>query len=182
MTITSTSTDTLLQLLQSSQESQTRQTNSLASLLPVASDASSSSTSSASSLTNDSSSVSNLGQLFSELEQLSKQNPAEFKTVTEQIAQQLQAAAKNPTDASESNALSQLAGKFEAASKSESISDLFPTGSQATGSISQASSQSYGASTPAGTSSSDDTLNNIFARALSQIQSYYADSSSTNNA
>jgi hypothetical protein len=177
MTISSTSADnSLWQLLQNSQNSQTNQANSLASLLSAIGVDSSTGTGPASSATNDSSSVSNPGKLFNELEQLSKQNPAEFKRITAQIAQQLQDAAKNTTDSSEANFLNQMASNFEAASKSGNFSDLFPKNSQASGPGSQVSGHSYGAPLP-----SDDTLNSIFSQALSQIQKDLAGYSSSSN-
>jgi hypothetical protein len=173
MTIGSTSVDSSLwQLLESAQNSQTSQSNSLASLLSATSGDSSTGTTSASS-SSDSSSVSNPGKLFSELEQLSKQNPAEFKKITAEIAQQLQNAAKNTTDSSEASALSQLAANFAAASKSGNFSDLFPKDAHA------GVSGVYGASTQSAPPSGDSTLNSIFSQALSQIQSDLTGSNSS---
>lgn len=178
MTINPTSADTSVwQLLQTSQNSQTGQSDSLTSLFSAIGLDSSANTNSTSSVTNDSSGISNPAKLFSELEQLSKQNPEEFKKITAQITQQLQNAAKNTTDSSEANFLNQMASNFETASKSGNFSDLFPKSSQVSGS----GSHSYGTSVSSAPPPSDDTLNRIFSQALSQIQSDLAGYSSSSS-
>jgi len=159
MNLSSISPDTSAwQLLQSAQNSPANQ-NSLAALL------------SATSADGDSSSVSNPGQLFSQLEQLSKTNPTEFKKITSQIAAQLKTAASNTTDSSEANLLNQLATNFATASQSGKFSDLFPQRSEGSSlsSSGATASQPYGASSTQ--SAAGEILSGIFSAALTQIRS-----------
>jgi len=104
MTITQTnasSASDLAQLLRTALSSQTSSASSSSSTQT-------SSTGSAS----DSTSVSGPGQLFSELEQLSKSNPADFKTVTASISQELKAAANSSSNAQQASFLNQMASNF----------------------------------------------------------------------
>jgi hypothetical protein len=151
---------------------------------------SSSSTSSTSSdvASSDSSSLSTVGQLFKELEALSKSDPTEFKKATAQIAEQLQSAAKNSSDPGQAHFLDQMAANFTKASQSGNFSDLFPSKSQdaASGSNSAAATnqapppygrQSSGSGVGGGIDSDNDTLSAIFSQALSQIKSDLSSSS-----
>ena len=101
--------------------------NDLAQLLQTALALQTSSTSSSSSTQTsstssgaDSTSVSGPGQLFSELEQLSKSNPSDFKTVTASISQELKSAASSATNSQQANFLNQMAANFATASQSGS--------------------------------------------------------------
>jgi hypothetical protein len=146
------------------------------------SSSSTSSTSSGYATSNDSSSLSPIGQLFKELEALSKSDPTEFKKATAQIAEQLQSAANNSTDPGQANLLDQMAANFTKASQSGNFSDLFPSKSQdAVSELNSAAAtsqapppygrQSSGSGAGGGIDSGDDTLSAIFAQALSQIKS-----------
>jgi trimeric autotransporter adhesin len=169
MTITQTNSSAsadLLALLQGAQSSATASTSSSTQT---------SSTSSTDS-TGDSTSVSGPGKLFSELEQLSKSDPTEFKQITASISQQLSAAAGSATNSGQASFLSQMATNFENASQSGNFSDLLPQNgspppSGAPGPQSTAST--------AYSSNSSNPVESIFSQALQQIQSYLGSSSTT---
>lgn len=118
--------------------------------------------------TRDASNVSDPGLLFTQLQNLSQQNPAEFKKITSQVAQQLQAAGTTSTASAQTNMLTQIAGNFQHASQTGKFSDLFSHPSQTPGEpAASAPHQQYAASTGASQSS---TIHSIFSQALSQIQ------------
>lgn len=184
MNITSSSAS-LDQLWQSMQTSSTTSTSSAASTQSATS----------ASGTADSTSLSDPGKLFKELQSLSQSDPAEFKKITSEIATQLQAAAKDSSDSGQSSFLSNMATNFENASESGSFSDLFPSNSGQSGSSATSSSSSTGQNSPAGpppppgygesssssgaSSTSSDPLSTIFSQALSQIQTDLASSTSS---
>lgn len=123
--------------------------------------------------TSDASTVSNPGMLFSQLQNLSQQNPTEFKKITAQVAQQLQAASGSTSASSpQSSVLNQMASNFQHASQTGSFSDLFSHASQ---SASQQAStaaaahphQQYAQSNGAADA---NTVSGIFSQALSQIK------------
>ncbi len=124
--------------------------------------------------TKDATSVSDPGMLFSQLQGLSQQNPAEFKKITAQLAQQLQAASGSTAGgasaaSAQSNLLSQMARNFQHASQTGSFSDLFTHTAQATSTAASGNPHNqYAASSGASDSS---TIHNIFSQALSQIKS-----------
>ncbi len=121
----------------------------------------------------DASSVSNPGMLFTQLQNLSRQNPAEFKKITAQVAQQLQAAGANsatktPAGSPQTDILNQMASNFQNASKTGNFSDLFSHAPQsANNPAASAAHQHYTAATGA---SDAGTIHNIFSQALSQIK------------
>jgi hypothetical protein len=71
--------------------------------------------------------ISKPGQLMSELTALAQSDPTKFKSVTADIAKQLQDAASSQSGSSASF-LDKLADKFSAASQSGSAADLAPSG------------------------------------------------------
>lgn len=71
--------------------------------------------------------ISKPGQLMSQLSSLAQSDPAQFKTVTANIAQQLKDAASSQSGAS-ADILNKLADKFGNASQSGNASDLAPAG------------------------------------------------------
>jgi hypothetical protein len=71
--------------------------------------------------------ISKPGQLMSQLGALAQNDPAQFKSVTADIAQQLKDAASSQSG-SAANFLNKLADKFSAASQSGNASDLAPAG------------------------------------------------------
>ena len=169
MTITQTNSSSsadLIALLQAAQSSATSSTSSSTQT------GSTSSTDS----TGDSTSVSGPGKLFSELEQLSKSNPTEFKQITASISQQLNSAANSATNSGQASFLKQLATSFENASQSGNFSDLLPT---------NGSTPPNGGPPPQSTASSayssnsSNPVDSIFSQALQQIQSYLGSSSTT---
>ncbi len=89
---------------------------------PQSSSPAASAASTSSGVTSDLSAV---AQFFNQLKQLSAQNPAEFKQVTAQIAQQLTAAAQSSTDPTQAAALNNLASNFTQASQTGQFSSLF---------------------------------------------------------
>jgi hypothetical protein len=121
--------------------------------------------------TSDASTVSDPGKFFSQLQALSQQNPAEFKKITAQVAQQLQTAA-SATASSQTGVLNQMASNFKNASQTGSFSDLFTHASQTA--PQQASTAPAGHPHHQYASSSDaadsTTVNSIFSQALSQIK------------
>jgi hypothetical protein len=79
--------------------------------------------------------LSSLGQFFSELKQLSTQNPSEFKKITAEISQKLDAQAQNTSDPTQAAQLKVLASRFDQASNTGDFSSLLPSQSiTATGS------------------------------------------------
>ena len=126
----------------------------------------------------DASTVSNPGLLFSQLQGLSQQNPTEFKKITAQVAQQLQAAsaasAGSTSAASPQNSvLNQMASNFQHASQTGSFSDLFthsPQNTQpATTTLASGQSAQHYADSAAASDAST-TVHSIFSQALSQIK------------
>lgn len=119
---------------------------------------------------NDASSVSNPGMLFSQLQNLSQQNPAEFKKITAQVAQQLQGVSSN----SQSGVINQMASNFQNASQTGRFSDLFTHSPQTTtqqGDTTAASGHPHHSHYAAsGAASDSSTVNSIFSQALSQIK------------
>lgn len=75
--------------------------------------------------------VSQPGQLLSQLQNLAQTDPAQFKQVTANIAQQLQQAASSATG-KQAEVLNDLAARFQSASQSGKASDLTPQASQGT--------------------------------------------------
>lgn len=88
---------------------------------------SSSSTTSAESTTetDDSSRISGMSQLFSQLAALAKDDPEQFKAACSEIAAQLTTAAAEASD-EEAEALTRMAEQFSAAAESGDASDLQP--------------------------------------------------------
>ena len=120
----------------------------------------------------DASSVSDPGMLFSQLQGLSQQNPTEFKKITAQVAQQLQAVSAGSSSAatSQSSLLSQMASNFQHASQTGSFSDLF-THSPQTASTTAVSGNAHSQYTASNGASDSSTIHSVFSQALSQIQS-----------
>jgi hypothetical protein len=127
------------------------------------------------SVTKDATSVSDPGMLFSQLQGLSQQNPAEFKKITAQLAQQLQAASASTAGSAsaaspQSSLFSQMASNFQHASQTGSFSDLFTHTAQ-TASSSAASGNAHSQYAAANGASDSSTIHSIFSQALSQIKS-----------
>ena len=129
---------------------------------------------SASATTTDNTSMSGQAQLFAKLQQLSQTNPAQFQSVTTQIAQQLQAAASKLTDSAQANQLKQMASNFLNASKSGNFSDLFSNANNNSTHIQPAQSGHHHHHAISGQSSGNTSFNGfnaILQQALSSIQS-----------
>ncbi len=124
--------------------------------------------------TKDASSVSDPGMLFSQLQGLSQQNPAEFKKITAQVAQQLQAASGSTAGTSaaspQSSLLNQMASNFQHASQTGSFSDLFTHTAQ-TASSTAASGNPHNQYAASNGASDSSTIHSIFSQALSQLKS-----------
>jgi hypothetical protein len=73
----------------------------------------------------DIASISERAQLFSGLETLSRDSPAQFQKNTAAIAQYLRSAAANEEDPGQSGVLTSTASSFEQASQTGDFSDLF---------------------------------------------------------
>ena len=79
----------------------------------------------------DSSQVSDFGKLMKQLESLQQSDPEKFKKTTAQIADKLEAAAKeaaNSGDSRQASALNDMASKFKTASETGEMPDLRPPG------------------------------------------------------
>jgi hypothetical protein len=83
------------------------------------------SSSSQAAATGDSSNISNLSQLFSQLDSLASSDPARFKAVTGEIATRLTDAAGSATGG-QAEALNRMAEQFTKASESGKAEDLRP--------------------------------------------------------
>ena len=75
--------------------------------------------------------LSSLGQFFSELKQLSTQNPTEFKKITAEIAQKLDTQAQSTNDPTQAAQLKAIASRFDQASQTGDFSSLLPPQSAA---------------------------------------------------
>jgi hypothetical protein len=73
----------------------------------------------------DTARISDPGKLFSLLEKLSQDNPAEFKSLARQIEKKIETAAENSSDSSQASFLREIATRFQQASQSGSFADLF---------------------------------------------------------
>jgi hypothetical protein len=105
--------------------------------------------------------LSNLGQSFAELKQLSTQNPAEFKKITAEIAQQLDTQAQNSSDPTQAAQLKGIAGRFDQASKTGDFSSVLPSKSSHHG-----GHHHHGGSGP-----ESSVLSSIFSQVEPEIQS-----------
>ena len=124
--------------------------------------------------TTDNTSISGQAQLFAKLQHLSQTNPAQFQSVTNLIAQQLQAAASKLTDSAQANQLKQMASNFLNASKSGNFSDLFSNANNNSTQIQPAQSGHHHHHAISGQSSGNTSFNGfnaILQQALSSIQS-----------
>jgi hypothetical protein len=142
------------------------QTNSLAVSIGVPSDS-------------VSANLSSLGQFFSELKQLSAQNPGEFKKITAEIAQKLTTQAQNSSDPTQAAQLKAIASRFNEASKTGDFSSLFPpqsdgttpTGGKHHGGHHHHVSYDSQAVPDAPTTDTSSVLSSIFSQVASEIQS-----------
>jgi hypothetical protein len=133
----------------------------------------------------DGTDLSNPAQFFSELKQLSAQDPSDFKNITAQISQQLTTAAQNSTDPNQAAFLKTLAGNFQSASQTGNFSSLIP---QQPGTQPQSSGaphhghhyHGYAPSSAGGDSSTQDTLASIFSEYGQQVESLLSSSATTN--
>ncbi len=180
---TNTSLAYLLQSLetnqtnQSSQTSQTSGTQGIGALLAGLAGGSAASTvpTSSGSGAGDSTTVSKVGQLYSELQQLQTQDPSKFQQVTAQIASQLHAASQQVTG-SESHFLSNLSDKFQTASTTGSLASLLtpphnhPEGTyNSLGQISAASALTASGTTST-SAASGTNLNQLFNTITQEVQ------------
>jgi len=132
--------------------------------------------------TKDASTVSDPGMLFTQLQSLSQQNPAEFKKITTQVAQQLQAAGASASKISagspQATVLNQMASNFQNASKTGSFSDLFAHASATANS--PAASPAHQQYADPGAASQSSTIHSIFSQALTQIKTDLSGSATLN--
>jgi hypothetical protein len=161
--------------------------NSITSLSLLSSISQGSSTApvqSASVSTADGADLSGPAQFFSALKQLSVSNPSQFKQITAQISQQLNAAAQSATDPNEAQQLTALASRFQQASQTGDFSSLLPqqqSGADASTSANGSAQGHHGrhhhhhdgysqASSGSG-ENTQDTVASILANAAPQVQS-----------
>jgi hypothetical protein len=128
--------------------------------------------------------ISQPGQLFSQLSSLAQSDPAQFKAVTAQIAQQLTDAASSATGA-QADFLKKVAANFTAASQSGNSSDLMPkVGQGGKGHHGHHHHAASAASTAPGTSSSDSVgqvLQGIISNALDSVSASSSSSATTSS-
>jgi hypothetical protein len=144
-----------------------------------------------SSATSDGADLSNPAQFFSELKQLSTQDPSAFKSITSQIAQQLTTAAQSSTDPNQAALFNSLAANFQSASQTGNFSSLFPQ-SQAQSSAANSSGtqpqssgahhhghhhRGYAQASTSTDSSTQDTLSSILSNYGKQVESLLSASS-----
>jgi hypothetical protein len=122
--------------------------------------------------------LSSMGQYFNELQQLSTQNPAEFKTITAEISQKLDTQAQNSSDPTQAAQLKAIAARFDQASQTGDFSSLLPaqSGTTAAGGKHHGGHHHHGsyeppASTDATTTTTSSVLSSIFSQVTPQIQS-----------
>ena len=139
----------------------------------------------------DSNQLSPFAQLLSTLQQLQQSNPTEYQQVTQQIATNLQSAAKTATadgNTAAANQLNQLATDFTTASQSGQLPNIQDQSQAVSGghhhhhghhAESSQSSSSSGSTAGASSSSSSNSTNDLLAQFLSGLG---AGSSSQNNA
>jgi hypothetical protein len=138
---------------------------------------------SASVSTTDGADLSGPAQFFSALQQLSVSNPSQFKQITAQISQQLNAAAQSATDPNEAQQLRAVASRFQQASQTGDFSSLQtqpPSGADASTSASGSAQGhlghhhhhhgGYSQASPTG-DTTQDTVASILANAAPQVQS-----------
>jgi uncharacterized protein YfaS (alpha-2-macroglobulin family) len=124
----------------------------------------------------DAVSVSGPGLLFTQLQNLSQQNPAEFKKISAQVAQQLQAASSTSSTSAASlpgSVLAQMSSNFQNASKTGKFTDLFSHsahGSNQPGSTSTNAGQPHQQYAEASGATVASTVSSIFSQALNQIK------------
>jgi hypothetical protein len=159
--------------------------NSLSSLLQTVSSGTSSTVAAATEPASSQTSISPMGKIMGELQQLAMQNPTEFKSLTSQFSAQLTSLASSSTGG-QASFLTKLAAKFQSASQSGTVSGLIPstptssgytaTGASSSdpvgsalsgllnlfGSSSSSTSGSTGASTTESSSSSTTNVSGIF--------------------
>jgi hypothetical protein len=124
----------------------------------------------------DATDLSNPAQFLSELKQLSTQDPADFKSITAQIAQQLSTAAQNSNDPNQAAFLKTLAGNFQSASQTGDFSSLFPQ-AQAHGHHHHGYSPQSGSDISS--SNTQDTLSSIFSSYTQQVESLLSSGATT---
>jgi hypothetical protein len=118
----------------------------------------------------DGADLSSPAQFFSELKQLSTQDPAQFKTLTAEVAQKLDAAAQNTSDPAQAAQLKAIAARFDQASQTGDFSSLLPPDSASAQTHHGGRHHHGGHHASSGNSSANDTLSSIFASVGQQIQ------------
>jgi hypothetical protein len=132
----------------------------------------------------DGSALSNPAQFFSQLQQLSAQDPTDFKNITAQIAQQLTTASANSTDPNQAAFLKTLAGNFQSASQTGEFSSLVPQPQtnqpqQSSGAHHGHHHHAYAPSSSSSDSSTQDTLSSIFSEYGQQVESLLSSPAAT---
>jgi hypothetical protein len=130
--------------------------------------------------------LSSLGEFFSELKQLSIQNPVEFKKIATEIAQKLDTQAQHPSDTTQATELKAIASRFDEASKTGDFSSLVPqsdgttpTGSKHHGGHHHHVSYDSLAVPDAPTTDTSSVLSSIFSEVAQEIQSASGTSANT---
>ena len=96
------------------------------------------SNSSSSGTSSDSTAISGPGQFFSQLQQMSTQNPAEFKQVMAQMAQKADSEAQTLGTSPQAQQLETMAGRVEQAAQTGDFASLLPQNASATNGAAQA--------------------------------------------
>jgi hypothetical protein len=104
--------------------------------------------------------VSKMGEQMKKLDDLSSSDPAKFKQVTGNIAEQLKGLA-NSKSGEEAERINDMASKFESASKSGSMSDLKPPGPPPNGGPPPQGAAAYAQQKASASNSSTDTRSQI---------------------
>ncbi len=126
----------------------------------------------------DSTSTSDPGKMFQELESLAKSDPSKFKEVTGEIAQKLKDQANSTTDSNAQQFLSSLADKFTQASQTGDISSIEPPKGPPPGGAPPSGAQAYGRSQNDG---AQDSLMSVFQSIAQLVDTAYQSSSAASS-
>lgn len=128
------------------------------------------SSSSSSSTSSDGAAISGPGQFFSQLQQMSTQNPAQFKQVMAEMAQKADSEAQTLGNSPQAQQLQTMAGRFEQAAQTGDFSSLLPQNASASNSTAQAPGTQAAHSGHHHHGGSANLLSSLFSQMGTQLQ------------
>ena len=126
--------------------------------------------SSSSSTSSDGAAISGPGQFFSQLQQMSAQNPAQFKQVMAEMAQKADSTAQTIGNSTQAQQLEAMAGRFEQAAQTGNFSSLLPQNASASNSTAQAPGTQAAHSGHHHHGGSSNLLSSLFSQMGTQLQ------------